>query len=84
MNHALYTKNITKRCYDSGRSKTALTVFKHTLKMQMPTVLDNFVAQMRCQNEMTVLHDAGLIIVGASTYAAIQATWQHFQQAIQL
>lgn len=84
MNHALYTKNITKRCYDSGRSKTALTVFKDTLKMQMPTVLENFVAQMRCQSEMTVLNDAGLIIVQELTYATIQTTRQHFKHATHL
>lgn len=37
--------------------------------MLMPTVLENFVAQMRCQSEMTVSHDAGLIIVRLLTYA---------------
>ena len=84
MNHALYTTNITKRCYDSGRSKTALTVFKDTLKMQMPTVLESFVARMRCQSEMTDLNDAALIIVGELTYATVEAAGQHFKHAAHL
>ncbi len=52
--------------------------------MRMPTAAENFVAQMRCQTEMTIWNDAGLIIVRASIYAAVQATWQHFQHAIHL
>jgi hypothetical protein len=83
MNHALYTKHYKEVLRQRQIKDSAYCVQGYPKNADANSVR-KFVAQMRCQSEMTILNDAGLIIATELTYTTVQAAGQHFKQATHL